>query len=221
VLVGAAGWFALIMTSLIISSVTTFDIDAILEFAVSILRSYFALCLLGMGVGLWRTMEPDPFSEPESRTVRAVLRTSGALVIPAFGLMLGVGHVTGLVAVQQAIAQLCFVIITIHIVAMVRAADDLEGRCVTRHNRWRRAGRIPTAVVLAIAFLGLYWWGVKRSGPSGPCVLPTAQSARSFAMALGILWFVVASRFRLTLVAVRMEIAPVPAHVDASANASW
>jgi hypothetical protein len=148
-----------------------------------------------------------------------LLRTSGALVIPAFGLMFGVGHITRLAVIQQAIAQVCFVIITTHILAMVRAADDLEGHCVTRHNRWRRAGRIPTAVVLAVAFLGLYWWGVKRSGPAGPWVPPTAQSVRSFAMVLGILWFVVASRFRLTFVAVRTEIAPAPGHVGTSANA--
>jgi predicted RNA-binding Zn-ribbon protein involved in translation (DUF1610 family) len=176
---------------------------------ITTMRVLLAISVVGMGFGLWIASVPEPSDGAKQPVNEVCGRIASALSVPAFGLMISAHRVFDSAIPQVVLVQICVAAIVIHMVGMSRLASDLESRCEDHVRRYgpEARRRIPGPLLFAFLALAAYWWGPLRADRAGGWILPDAGSARALTIVLGLIWFALACRFRLTLNAIRIELA--------------
>jgi hypothetical protein len=158
-----------------------------------------------MATGLWLASAPEPLIDDDNSSLRRIFRIAGALTVPAFGLLAFSHRAVAGSPLLVGATQFLIHIVFIDFIGMSRLANNFEARCQKLPRR--RPGGVPGVALITGVMWLLFWIGPIRWSRTGTWTWPDADSTSAMFTMLGLGWFVVASRFHLTLRAIREELA--------------
>ncbi|MCI0675176.1 MAG: hypothetical protein L0Y42_05295 [Phycisphaerales bacterium] len=191
----------------------TGTLEAVFNVVVDVGRWAIVLMPLGIAVGMWMVSEPEPRTEDEDLYLHAAVRGLSIAVIAAFAIWMTVVRRSAPLAlswsVQQLVMHVCYVVIWMQSLVMVKQATALERRCAAADERSialnKRMSR--NANLAFVLFLLVYWIGPLRWRTGGNWSAPSRDTARNLFMVTALAWFSVMGVLVAALAVVRQECA--------------
>lgn len=172
-----------------------------------------ALMPIGIGVGMWMAPKPEPRSEHGNPYQSAAIRALSVGVIAALAIWAMSSRRNTVIAtsfaLQQAVVHVCFVIVWLHALVVVRQAKALGKRCAGFGSK--QSGEISRmqrqAISASLLFLLIYWIGPLRWAGTGIWTLPGTETARMMFYASVLGWLSVTGVYATALKLIREELA--------------